>query len=165
MLSDRCLSACTAPPQFSAHVYCCQTVAHVSYCWALVNNCCRRSILFMCLLIRVFTSVRGEGLLSAGGSGPHLIQSSRPLICLDVYPQYTPSHTCTHNAQDEPDRDNHRCKNVVFMFFLFTAPFIFFNVSYFYNVIILKTLESGINILLNNKRKGHLICCFIICLL
>jgi len=26
------------PPQFSAHVYCGQTVAHLSYCWALVNT-------------------------------------------------------------------------------------------------------------------------------
>jgi len=25
-------------PQFSAHVYCGQTVAHLSYCWALVNT-------------------------------------------------------------------------------------------------------------------------------
>jgi len=26
------------PPQFSAHVYCGQTVAHLSYCWALVQT-------------------------------------------------------------------------------------------------------------------------------
>ena len=26
------------PPQFSAHVYCGQTVAHLSYCWALVQH-------------------------------------------------------------------------------------------------------------------------------
>ena len=25
-------------PQFSAHVYCFQTIAHLSYCWALVNH-------------------------------------------------------------------------------------------------------------------------------
>jgi len=25
-----------APPQFSAHVYCGQTVSHLRYCWALV---------------------------------------------------------------------------------------------------------------------------------
>jgi len=30
-------------PQFSDHVYCGQTVAHLSYCWALVTwyCCCR----------------------------------------------------------------------------------------------------------------------------
>jgi len=27
----------TAAPYFSAHVYCGQTVAHLSYCWALVD--------------------------------------------------------------------------------------------------------------------------------
>jgi len=30
-----------AAPQFSAHVYCGQTVAHLSNCWALVQNACR----------------------------------------------------------------------------------------------------------------------------
>ena len=30
-------SPTTAPVQFSAHVYCGQTVAHLSNCWALVN--------------------------------------------------------------------------------------------------------------------------------
>jgi len=28
------------PPVFSAHVCCGQTVAHLTYCWALVNNVC-----------------------------------------------------------------------------------------------------------------------------
>ena len=37
------------PPQFSAHVYCGQTVAHLSYCWALV--CFWFSSLLFCFLV------------------------------------------------------------------------------------------------------------------
>jgi len=38
----------TAPPHFSAHIYCGQTVAHLSYCWALVTTICS-SVLFCSL--------------------------------------------------------------------------------------------------------------------
>jgi len=34
-------AATAAPPHFSAHVYCGQTVAHLSNCWALVYLCCK----------------------------------------------------------------------------------------------------------------------------
>jgi len=32
----------TTAPHFSGHVYCGQTVAHLSNCWALVGTCQRR---------------------------------------------------------------------------------------------------------------------------
>ena len=34
-------SPTAAPPHFSAHVYCGHTVAHLSYCWDLLQSLCR----------------------------------------------------------------------------------------------------------------------------
>jgi len=42
-------------PQFSAHVYCGQTVAHLSYCWALVLFL---QILALCYLGAILTKVQ-----------------------------------------------------------------------------------------------------------
>jgi len=35
-------------PHFSAHVYCGQTVAHLSYCWALVRFCYQNDLRIDC---------------------------------------------------------------------------------------------------------------------
>ena len=42
-----------SPPQFSAHVYCGQTVTHLSYCWALVRTW--NNNVYINVLLRIYT--------------------------------------------------------------------------------------------------------------
>ena len=44
-------------PLFSAHVYCGKTVAHLSYCWALVNSPVVRSLFVQCVLFVICQNV------------------------------------------------------------------------------------------------------------
>ena len=50
----------SSPPHFSAHVYCGQTVAHLSYCWAVVWTVKRSGIYLSEFFLLLFAVIRSH---------------------------------------------------------------------------------------------------------